>query len=152
MIVIPNSVISKATITNHRRLNDPHICTVNLKIDHCVPTARIIDALQAAARGTPGIALNTNPSAYASDFNETLIAYGIDFAIDDFTLRAEVQSALIQRVTAKLRAMGIAIGKPALEVCLVQSVADAAPRARLAGNVDGQAGGSIKEAIAHERV
>ena len=63
MIVIPNSVISKATITNHRRLNDPHICTVTLKIDHCVPTARVIDVLQAAARGTPGIALNTNPSA-----------------------------------------------------------------------------------------
>jgi hypothetical protein len=75
---------------------------------------------------------------------------GIDFAIEDFTLSDEIRSALIQRVTDRLRAMSIAIGRPTLDVRIVQSVADAAPRARLAGNVDGQAGGSIKEAIAHE--
>jgi len=39
-----------------------------------VPTACVIDALQDAAKGTAGIALNTIPTAYASDFNEALIA------------------------------------------------------------------------------
>jgi small-conductance mechanosensitive channel len=121
MIVIPNSMISKATIINHRRLNDPHICTVTLKIDHSVSPGCVIDALQAAAKGTPGIALAKIPTAYASDFNEALIAYGIDFAIDDFTLRAEVQSALIQRVTDRLYAMHIAIGRPSLDVRIVPS-------------------------------
>jgi small-conductance mechanosensitive channel len=150
MVVIPNSVISKATITNHRRLNEPHICTVMLKIDHLVPTACVIDALQDAAKGTAGIALNTIPTAYASDFNEALIAYGIDFAIDKFTLRAEVQSVLIKRVTDKLRAMSIAIGRPVLDVRIIQSGADAATRARSGGHVDSHAAGAIEEATAHE--
>ncbi len=136
MVVVPNSVISKATITNHRRLNDPHICTVSLKIDHSVPVAGVIDALQAAAKATPGIALDSIPSAYALDFTETLIAYGIDFAIDDFTLRFEVQSALIQRVTDKLRAMHIPIGRPALDVRIVHSPADPSTGVRLVGPFD----------------
>lgn len=151
MVVIPNSVISKATITNHRRLNDPHICAVSLKIDHSVPCARVIEALQAAAKGTPGMALDTIPTAYASDFNEALITYEIDFAMDDFTLRAEVQSALIQRVTDKLRAMHIAIGRPAFDVRIVQSQADPAARALLGEQADGHAGGATKEATVHER-
>jgi hypothetical protein len=115
-----------------------------------VPTACVIDALQDAAKGTAGIALNTIPTAYASDFNEALIAYGIDFAIDKFTLRAEVQSVLIKRVTDKLRAMSIAIGRPVLDVRIIQSGADAATRARSGGHVDSHAAGAIEEATAHE--
>jgi small-conductance mechanosensitive channel len=151
MIVIPNSVISKAVVTNHRRLNDPHICTLALKIDHSVPPASVIDALHSAAKGTPGIAQDSIPSAYASDFSEALIAYGIDFAIDNFTLRAEVQSALIHRVTDRLRAMHIAIGRPALDVRIVHSQDVSTTGARLVGQMDGHAGGAIEQATTAKR-
>jgi small-conductance mechanosensitive channel len=33
MVVIPNSVIAKAIVTNHRKLNEPHISSLSLKID-----------------------------------------------------------------------------------------------------------------------
>ena len=56
MIVIPNSVIAKAIVTNHRRLNDPHVCTLALKIDGTVSPAHVIEALQEAARASPGVA------------------------------------------------------------------------------------------------
>lgn len=151
MIVIPNSMISKATVTNHRRLKDPHICTVMIKIDHSVVPGSVINALQAAARGTLGIARDTMPCAYASNFHDALIVYGLDFAIDDFTLRDEVQSALIQRVADKLRAMHIAIGRPALDVRITQSRADSAPDAPLGRHVDGHAGGAIEDATAQGR-
>jgi len=53
-------------------------------------------------------------------------------------------------VTDKLRAMDIAIGRPALDVRIVQSLSDAAKRARSGGHVDSHAAGANDEATAHE--
>jgi len=33
MIVIPNSVVAKALVTNHGRLSEPHLCTIAVKVD-----------------------------------------------------------------------------------------------------------------------
>jgi small-conductance mechanosensitive channel len=119
LIMIPNSVIAKAIVTNHRRLSSPHVLTIGIQIDHRVPAMQVIDALQIAATGSKGIAPNGTPAAYACGFSDNLIAYELCFGIDDFTSSQGVQSEVIGRVTDALRTRGIAVGSPPEEVRIV---------------------------------
>jgi small-conductance mechanosensitive channel len=130
LIVVPNSVIAKAVVTNHRRLNDPILRSLRLKVEHRVCAATVIDALQAGARGSPGISTETPPVAYACEFADSAIAYEIWFGIDDYVAAPAVQSELIRRVTEILLAKGIDIGAATSMVQLVPNAAAALPTPR----------------------
>jgi small-conductance mechanosensitive channel len=119
MIVIPNSVIAKAIVTNHRRLNDPHVCTVALTIDGTVSPAHVIEALQEAARASRGVASADATVAYACGFVDALVAYELRFAIDDFASTPGVRSEVVRRVVDTLQKSGIAVGAPAMDVRIV---------------------------------
>lgn len=123
MIVVPNSVVGKAIVTNHRRLNEPHLCTCEVRIDHLIPPRRVIEALQAALRNSPGLASGSAPRAYACGFTDALIVYELVFAIDDFTLKQAVQSEVIGRVAEAFHDLKIRIGDaPApLDVRLIRA-------------------------------
>ena len=54
MVVIPNSVIAKAMVTNHRKLNQPYLSSFAINIDSSVAASRVIKVLESAAGGTPG--------------------------------------------------------------------------------------------------
>lgn len=116
LIVIPNSVVAKAIVTNHRRLNDAHLCTIGIKIDHRVSSTRVIEALQTASSGSRGIAPRSTPTACASRFEDALVVYELTFAVDDFTQASDVRSEVIRRVTDTFQSMGIAIGSRAMDV------------------------------------
>jgi len=120
MIVIPNSVVAKAIVTNHRRLSGPHVLTIKLGIDRSVPPARAIELLQTAIEGCPGLAAGPPPTAYACEFSDGLVAYELTYAIDNWTLRVAIRSAVIGRVADSLRNQGIAIGAPPMDVRLIQ--------------------------------
>jgi len=119
LIIIPNSIIAKTIVTNHRRLNDPHVCTVCVKIDHRIQPAQVIEALIVAATNCPGIAPHLSPTAYACGFSDTLVTYELYFGIEDFTLTPGVQSEVIRRVIDALQVRTIPIGNPPTEVCIV---------------------------------
>lgn len=110
MIVVPNSVIAKAMVTNHSRLNAPYICTLRIAVEHAVPPQRIIEALQTAASRSPGIASGTTPRAYACRFVDTLIEYELSFACEAFPLVAATQSEVVQHTADALRHLGVRIG------------------------------------------
>jgi small-conductance mechanosensitive channel len=130
-IVVPNSVIARAAVTNHRRLNEPHLCTVSLKVDHSVLPARVIEALQAAAASSSGIAPGSRPIAYACEFVDTLVVYEIGFGVDDFSAVPAVRSEVISRVSDALLRAGIQIGAAAMDVRIVPGVADATAKSVL---------------------
>ena len=120
MAVIPNSVIARAIVTNHRRANE-HICSIALKIDHRVPPARVISTLLAAAGGSVGVVRGSSPEAYAREFSDANILYDLSFVVDDFVTARRVQSELITRVTESLCRQNIEIGIPVTEVAAVES-------------------------------
>ena len=120
MTVIPNSVVAKAIVTNHRRLNDPHLCTLALSVDHRIPPVRVIDALQTAAKGSPGVASGHVPTAYACGFADSLVTYELSVPVDEFTLIEVVQSEVIKRVIDVFSGLDIVIGPTALAVRMVQ--------------------------------
>jgi small-conductance mechanosensitive channel len=119
--MIPNSIIAKAIVTNHRRLNSPHVVTVGIKIDHRVPPARVLEALKSAAIASPGISPQMTPTAYACGFEDAVISYELCFGIDNSTSVPDVQSCVVQKITDTLQGRNIAIGGPAIAVRLVAS-------------------------------
>ncbi len=120
MIVIPNSVIAKAIVTNHRRLDAPRVCVLAVKIDHGVPSARVVEALQSAANASPGIAPQSTPVALASGFADSLVTYDLCFAVEDFAQVAAVRSEVTRRVADTLQSAGIPIGAPAMDIRIVR--------------------------------
>jgi small-conductance mechanosensitive channel len=130
-IVVPNSVIARAAVTNHRRLNEPHLCTLSLKVDHSVPPARVIDALQAATGSSPAIAPGSRPIAYAREFVDALVVYEICFGVDDFSAVPSVRSEVISRVNDALLREGIQVGGTAMDVRIVPGAADATAKSVL---------------------
>ena len=110
MVVIPNSVIAKAIVTNHRKLNEPHVSSLSLKIDASLSPVSIIKALESAASASPGVASGSKPAAYACGFADSLVIYKLYFAVESFILTPEVLSQVTIRVTETLRSEGIQVG------------------------------------------
>jgi small-conductance mechanosensitive channel len=119
MVVIPNSVIAKAIVTNHRKLNEPHISSLSLKIDASLSPASVIKALESAASASPGVAAGNKPAAYACGFADSLVIYKLYFAVESFILTSEVLSQVIIRVTETLRSDGIQVGAPPTDIRII---------------------------------
>jgi small-conductance mechanosensitive channel len=119
LVIVPNSVVARARVTNHCRLSDPHVCPIMLTVSSKISPLRVIAALEAAARDCPGLATGTVPQALARDFAGALISYELDFSIEDLSLAPGVQSALIVRVAEACLGLGIPLGAPDLEVRLL---------------------------------
>jgi small-conductance mechanosensitive channel len=119
IVVIPNSVIAKSIVTNHRKLNEPYTSSLSLKIDSAVSSTRVIKALESAASASLGTACRSNPAAYACGFDDSLVTYRLYFAVENFILTSAVQSQIIVRLTDIFRSEGIQIGSLPTDVRII---------------------------------
>jgi small-conductance mechanosensitive channel len=119
LIIIPNSMIAKAIVRNHRPLNYPYVVTIDIQIDHSIAATRVLEVLRLAAVGSPGVSTLIPPTAYACGFTDGLVAYQLCFGIESFATLPDVQSNVIQRVMESCRAVGLPIGRAALEISVV---------------------------------
>jgi small-conductance mechanosensitive channel len=119
MIVVPNSVASRATLTNHSRPKGPHRCIIGVKVDLAIAPSRVTDALVAAAQASPDMSRGTVPLAYACAFLDSVVAYEVAFAIDSYAATPTVTSDMITRIAASFRANHIPIGVPPTEMRMV---------------------------------
>ena len=119
MVVIPNSVASKAIVTNHSRPKGPHRCIIRLKVDIAVAPSRVIEALNAAAKDSPNVAHGIAPQAFAREFSDSLVDYELAFAIESFALTPGAKSEMLGRIADAFREVGIQIGAPAMDVRIV---------------------------------
>jgi small-conductance mechanosensitive channel len=109
-VVVPNSVVAKGIVTNHRPLNAPNICKIGVKVDQGIAPPRVIAALKAAAADAAGTAAGSAPAAYATSFDDTLIVYELWFAIVDFSQTALVRSEVISRVAEATQRLSMPFG------------------------------------------
>ena len=137
--VVPNSVIARAIVTNHRRTNE-HVCSVAVKVDHRVPPAQVIGALLAAAGGTAGVVRGTAPNAYGREFSDAFIIYDLSFVVEDFVTIARVQSELITRITDALRSLHIGIGTAVIETPTVPAAGAIAVSSQATASSNGRSG------------
>lgn len=131
-VIIPNSVASKAIVTNHSRPKTPHLCTIRLTVDLAVAPSRVIETLHAAARGSPNVVHGTIPEVYACAFSDSLVEYELDFAIKDFAMILSAKSDILNRIAEAFRSTDMRIGAPATDIRMVPfgrlPVAPAAPQ------------------------
>jgi small-conductance mechanosensitive channel len=120
MTVIPNSVVTKATVTNHRRRFEPHYSTVTVTVPATTPPAQVIRVLLAAATDSPGLAVAAAPLAYATGFADALVIYELSVPVDEFTQINAVVSAAIVRVVDACNAAGVVIGTPVLSLLVAR--------------------------------
>jgi small-conductance mechanosensitive channel len=121
MVVIPNSVIAKAIVTNHRKLDAPHLSMLSLKIDSSVSVAHVIKTLEAAANERPAPAAGRASAAYATGFTDSLVTYDLYFAVDHFGLTPAARSRVILRLTDALRDAGISLGGLATQISIIRN-------------------------------
>jgi small-conductance mechanosensitive channel len=118
MIVIPNSVISKAMVTNHTQPRGSRRCLISLKVDLSIPPERVIKALTTAAASPPNAVHGAVALAFARSFSENLVEYQLAFPIDNFALTPTLKSEMIIRIAASFRHLDIPMGTAALQVRL----------------------------------
>jgi small-conductance mechanosensitive channel len=119
LVVIPNSVASKAIVSNHSRPKGPHRCVLHLKVDIAVSPTRVIKTLITAAIGSTYISENTVPLAYACEIVDSLVLYEVVFAIDRFALSIEAKSNMLERIADTFRENSIHIGPPPVDIRIV---------------------------------
>lgn len=119
-VVIPNSVVTKAVMTNHSRAGGPHLYSILLGVDIGVAPAHVIDTLHTAGIGSPNTVPGTPPRAYAIAFSDSVVNYELVFAIENFAFIHGARSALIQRIASAFKSEGIPLGAPAQDVRVVR--------------------------------
>jgi len=120
MVVIPNSIASKAIVTNHSRPKGPHRCVIRLSVDLDVAPSRVIEALKAAATGSPHIVHGTIPQVYACAFSDSLVDYEVAFAINSFAMSPIAKSEMLIRIAEAFRGLEIRIGALTTDVRILQ--------------------------------
>jgi small-conductance mechanosensitive channel len=116
MIVIPNSVVAKAIVTNHRGRHDPHLCLIRLAVDGGIEPARVLAALLAAAAAAPATPGAPAPTARAAAIDGNLIGYELAIPVAGYERLKAVRSAVIVAVAAAFARDGIALGTLATDV------------------------------------
>jgi small-conductance mechanosensitive channel len=115
-MVIPNSVISMAAVTNHSRPRGPHDCVIRLNVDLSVTPSHVIEVLNTTARASPDISAGSIPRAYAREFSDSLVTYELAFAIDSFALTPDVKSKMLLRVADAFQEKSMRIGAQPMDV------------------------------------
>lgn len=112
-VVVPNSVVSKAVVTNHSEPKGPHRCIINLSVDVAVAPSRVIAALkEVAAASSSVVVIGFPPQAYACGFSDSLVNYELAFAIDSFVLSPDARSDMLGSIADAFRGLDIHIGTP----------------------------------------
>jgi small-conductance mechanosensitive channel len=113
LVIIPNSTLSKAVITNFT-LPTPHVAS-NIRVDVTLGADldKVEDALADEARRSldiPGVADAPAPSvAMAPGFVDGGVAFTVYFHVRSFADQLPVQHAIRKRVAARLKKEGIAL-------------------------------------------
>ena len=115
IVVIPNSVIAKAVVTNHRRLHEPYLCVVRVKIDseHSPPDVGLV--LLTAAAGAAGVSAGSS-AVYATAVTDAGVAYEVWFGVGTFADSSSVQSGVIARLVEACRHSNYRVGSDTLAV------------------------------------
>jgi small-conductance mechanosensitive channel len=128
MVVIPNSVVAKATVTNHRGRHDPHLCLLGLGVDSAIAPARVLAALLAAAVSVPGRPAAPPATAYARGFDANLVSYELWVPIVGYDRLKVVRSAVLVAIADIFLREGIPIGALPTDVRGVPAPAPAPAR------------------------
>ncbi len=133
IVVIPNSVVAKAIVTNHSMRASNHFCTFGLTVDNSIAPSRVISVIEAAANTSSESPELSAVTAYASSFGDAVICYQVVFPVDEFENAAGLQSNLIARIATAFIREAIPVGAAASTVRILRAADDPSARTLVLG-------------------
>ena len=116
LIVMPNSVLSGATIVNFSQPARLHRVKVDLQVAYSNPPTRAKEMLLAAARATEGVLEDPAPSVHVKVIDDPLMGYQARMWIDDYTIAPRVASDFGSLVWYLSHRMDVPLPSPAYDL------------------------------------
>jgi len=113
MIVLPNSLMATATITNFSQPEKWSAILFPVKAGFESSPAAVLDALKEAAQETPAVLASPAPAAFITGYDDLGVSYLLKFWIDDYSRKQAITTDVGRLVWYKLERRGIAIPVPA---------------------------------------
>jgi len=118
IVVIPNTVITKAPIINYSRPARNHRRKLNVGLPYGAPPEKAKRVILEVLRRVPGVAMEPRPRILLKEYGDFSIRYKILFFINDFDEREFIEDEVMNRIWYALKRAGIRIPFPISDVYL----------------------------------
>jgi len=112
VVVVPNSVLAKASFANLSRPTRAYNTSVVIGFDYGLPPNRVRAVLLDVARGVPGVKLEPGPSVEVDSYGPSSILYRICFEAADYPAVGVVKEHLLTRIWYAAQRHGMTIPLP----------------------------------------
>lgn len=124
LIVIPNSVMSKAELTNHSRPTRSHARYLDVGLPYSVPPSVVKSVIVSAVSTVPGVLPEPSPGVKLKSFGDSAIIYTYYFFINEFEKVNSIEGAVQSALWYALRRADIEIPFPIRTVYMHQAEAE----------------------------
>ena len=123
LMIIPNSAMTKARVTNHYPPSRGHVSTIRLELDGNIDPKIVTQTLEAAARASAQVRAAPPPEAVARRYSDSGITYELYFTIEDFARAVRIESEVLRNVWVNLDQARIRGGVPRQNITLIPPAA-----------------------------
>jgi len=116
LVIVPNGLLAKATITNYDEPARLHRVVVSLQVAYRNAPSAAVDMLLAAARATPGVLTDPAPAAHVVQIDDPLMGYEVHLWIDDYAITPRVKSDFGSLVWYYSNRMNVPLPSPAQDL------------------------------------
>ncbi len=131
MIIVPNSKLAQAIVTNFNLPEKRVAITVQLGVgydsDPEVVERVLLEIAQAAKTDVPGMAEDVEPSVRFTGFGDSALQVQLNFSVDEFALQYAVQHELRKRILLRFRQEKIDMPFPTRTVYMKPETLPASP-------------------------
>ncbi|MGD0782826.1 MAG: mechanosensitive ion channel family protein, partial [Candidatus Aminicenantales bacterium] len=109
IVVLPNTSVAGATITNYAQPDDRTALALHFKLSADAPAQLVLDSLREAARDCPRVVSDPSPMATIMEFDPYGVHYRLKFWVTDYSRKNGIATDVGRLAWYKLRRHGIAV-------------------------------------------
>ncbi|MGI9596506.1 MAG: mechanosensitive ion channel domain-containing protein, partial [Acidimicrobiales bacterium] len=123
MIIVPNSQLAAASITNYTSPEPLHRVVVPVQVAYVNPPTLAKAMLLDAAAGTPGVLSDPAPLVRVTQIDDPLMGYEVHMWVDDYAIAPSVATEFGTLVWYQSHRHGVPLPSPAQDLYLYDGVA-----------------------------
>ena len=114
LLLVPNSLAGRERLEVYPRPGAAIARTLHVPLDFGASPGEARDALEAAARGVPGLSRDREPRAYLKTFDAYAVTWELRYWLEDYAEYLDVDSQVRERVWYALERAGLKIAYPVI--------------------------------------
>jgi small-conductance mechanosensitive channel/CRP-like cAMP-binding protein len=107
IVVLPNTLVAGATITNYAQPDERTALALHFKLSADAPAQLVLDSLREAARDCPRVVAEPSPMATIMEFDPYGVHYRLKFWVTDYSRKNGIATDVGRLAWYKLRRHGI---------------------------------------------